>query len=109
VGKAEADYLERLSAYIQDMKGRENYARAHGPCLRHLALLASNCVDDELVKFLLSTAARHFEEMAEEMQGFSLKSEGLCRHLLNANEQDAHWRAITHIAGMRNFCFPPEE
>jgi len=72
--------------------------------LRHLLRLVSLCADKSVQAFLFAEGARHFAEIAEEMQSDGLKTEALRRELRNADEEDAWWRALTHLAGNRRVC-----
>jgi hypothetical protein len=62
--------------------------------------------DDDIGRFLLAEPARRFEEVAEDMQAFAMKTDAMRRGLLNEDERDAYWRAITHIAGARGVSVP---
>ncbi|HTX21650.1 MAG TPA: dynamin family protein [Candidatus Aquilonibacter sp.] len=104
--ETERDYLGRLGEYIERPKGRAAYAASQGVCLRHLELWLHLIADDEMGQFLLKEASRHFEQMAEDMQSFSLKTEASRRWLRNQDEEDAYWRTVTHLAGTKNNCVP---
>jgi hypothetical protein len=99
---AERRYTECLAAFLHAPHNRDTYAQSQGVCLRHLALLLAMWNRDEVVPFLLSHAARRFEELAEDMQAFALKTHALRRTLHNDDETDAYWRAITHIVGAKS-------
>ena len=101
---AEARRLDQLAALVLTTEGRTTYARSHGPCLRHLLRLVSLCADESVQAFLFAEGARHFAEIAEDMQSYGLKTEALRRELRNADEEDAWWRALTHLAGNRRVC-----
>jgi GTP-binding protein EngB required for normal cell division len=102
----ETEYLDRFADFLRDEKGRGLYASSQGLCLRHLALLLPRFQDRTTKEFMLRTGARHFEETAEEMQNYAIKHQALRRSLLNADENDAWWRALTHISGAEQFCCP---
>jgi len=104
--EAERDYLRRLVEFIEQPKGRKAYAASQGVCLRHLGLWLPFLADEGMVRFVLNEASRHFEQMAEDMQSFSLKTEATRRWLRNQDEEDAYLRAVTHIAGTKNLCVP---
>jgi GTP-binding protein EngB required for normal cell division len=106
---AERRYTERLAAFLNEPRNRDAYARAQGVCLRHLAVLIAMSNRDEVVPFLLSHATRWFEEVAEHMQAFALKTHALRRILHNDDEADAYWRAITHIVGAKSVSLPWQE
>jgi predicted GTPase len=101
----EREYLQRLADFVKTPDGHSAYSRSQGVCLRHLGLwlpLLSGA--DE--RFVLEEASRRFEQISEEMQSFSLKTEALRRHLRNTDEGDAWLRAITHLAGGKANCQP---
>jgi hypothetical protein len=60
----------------------------------------------ETAGFLVSEQARHFGEMAEDMQNYALKFDAVRRALMNADEKDAHIRALAHLAGAENVVAP---
>lgn len=94
-----AAYLDRLAAWLEQEEGRARYARSQGLCLPHLDLLVARARDPELARFLLQEAARHFEEVTEDMLNFALKHDALRRHLESDDERDAFYRAVTHLVG----------
>jgi GTPase Era involved in 16S rRNA processing len=102
--EAEQDYLRRLAEFVERPDDRAAYAGSQGVCLRHLGLWLPLLADNETVRFVLNEASRRFEQMAEDMQSFSLKTEALRRSLRNQDEEDAYLRAITHLAGTKNNC-----
>ncbi|HXH14106.1 MAG TPA: dynamin family protein [Alphaproteobacteria bacterium] len=102
LGDAARRYAGRLAVFLTEPRNRAAYARARGVCLRHLALLIALSDRQEVVPFLLSQAARRFEEVAEDMQAFTMKTDAL----RNADEVDAYWRAITHIVGAKSVSLP---
>jgi Calcineurin-like phosphoesterase len=104
--EAERDYLRRLAEIIERPKDRSAYASSQGLCLRHLGLWLPFLGDNEAVRFVLNEASRRFEEMTEDMQSFSLKTEASRRWLRNQDEEDAYLRAVTHLAGTKNLCMP---
>jgi GTP-binding protein EngB required for normal cell division len=106
LGDAARSYTERLAVFLHEPRNRETYARAQGVCLPHLALLIALSDRDEMAPFLLSHAARRFEELAEDLQAFALKTDALRRALRNDDEADAYWRAITHIVGAKSVSLP---
>ena len=104
--QAESAYIQQLAAFVREPDGRQAYARSQGPCLRHLGLLLAASTGEEIARFLLSEAARRFEEMAEDMQSFGMKTESLRRSLRNRDEEDAYLRAVIHLVGAKGTCFP---
>jgi predicted GTPase len=103
--EAEQDYLRRLAKSMDTPEGRAAYASSQGVCLRHLGLWLPVLSGAE-TRFVLEAASRRFEQMAEDMQSFSLKTEALRRELRNDDERDAYLRALVHIAGSRHICCP---
>ncbi|HUI06830.1 MAG TPA: dynamin family protein [Verrucomicrobiae bacterium] len=104
--EAEKSHVEKLAGFLAEAAGREIYTRSQGACLRHLAMMIAATSDQEVVRFLLTEAARCFEEVGEDMQAFALKTDALRRYLRNEDEQDAYLRAITHLVGNRAVCVP---
>jgi predicted GTPase len=104
--EAEKYQAGKLAGFLAEAAGRESYARSQGTCLRHLVLLVGASKDKAVVRFLLTEAARRFEELGEDMQAFAMKTEALRRYLRNQDEEDAYLRAITHLVGNRSVCVP---
>jgi hypothetical protein len=100
----EAAYVQRLSLFLQEVQGRRAYADSQGVCLRHLGLLMETEPPPDCRQFLLSEAARHFDQIARDLQNYSAKRNALRRDLIIQDEKDAVFRALTHIAGDRNGC-----
>ena len=104
--KAEADFIERLAAFLHEPKNAELYSSSQGVCLRHLDLLIRASASDGIAEILSKTAARRFEETAEDMRSFAMKRDATRRTLTNDDESDAWMRAITHIVGAKSYCMP---
>jgi GTP-binding protein EngB required for normal cell division len=105
--EAQQCYLRVLAEFIEGQpEGRSAYANSQGVCLRHLGLWLPFLKNEQAARFVLAEGARHFEQMAEDMQSFALKNDALRRELHNEDEQDAYLRAITHLAGTRGNCSP---
>jgi len=104
--ETERDYLLRLAEFVERPKGRAAYAASQGVCLRHLGLWLPYFADDEIVRFVLNEASQRFEQMTEDMQSFSLKTEVMRRWLRNQDEEDAYLRAVRHLAGTKGNCVP---
>ena len=104
--ETERDYLKRLAEFVTSPNGHAAYANSQGVCLRHLGLWLPMLADEKTSRFVLEEAARRFEHWAEDMQSFSLKTEALRRHLRNQDEEDAYWRAISHLVGAKGNCVP---
>lgn len=98
----ETIYLKRFAKFMARDENRRLYATSQGLCLRHLGLLVTEISDAEIVRFLLTEAARHFVEFAEDMESYSLKHRTLQRYLLNRKEKDAYLRAVLHTVGGQN-------
>lgn len=101
----ETRYVDQLSSTVDHRAGRNAYERSQGLCLNHLSMLVAN-VDDQAARFLLCHAAKRFEELAEDMQSYGMKTEALRRELRHSDEEDAYFRALTHLAGSRMVCLP---
>jgi len=99
--EAERSYIERLAMFVAEPEGQRSYDRAQGPCLSHLVLLVETSRDAEITADLLTKAAHRFEEVAENMRAFALKSAPSDRGMRSDDEKDAYWRAITHIVGAK--------
>jgi GTP-binding protein EngB required for normal cell division len=101
---SETAYLKHLAAFLDDEQGRSVYALSQGLCLRHLKRLISLAETDQRRWFLLQEAARHFDELAEDMQSYAMKTEALRRGLRNRDEEDAYLRALDHLAGSKHLA-----
>ena len=104
--ESEKKQIEKLATFLAQEDGREAYLHSQGLCLHHLALLVSTSGNREVVQFLLSHSAHSFEEVAEDMRAFAMKTDALRRYLSNEDEQDAYLRAIIHLVGSRSICIP---
>jgi hypothetical protein len=102
----EKAYIQRLAGFLQTAEGRGAYAQSQGVCLRHLGLTAAAVASEDGVRFLLAEAARHLEEVAEDMQNFAMKREAIRRTLHNRDEEDAYVRAVIHLVGESRVCIP---
>jgi GTP-binding protein EngB required for normal cell division len=103
--ETEQDYLRRLAEFVETTVGHTAYARCQGVCLRHLGLWFPFLKGD-IARFVLEEASCRFEQMSEDMQSFSMKTEALRRQLHNDDESDAYLRAITHLVGASANCQP---
>jgi 3-hydroxy-3-methylglutaryl CoA synthase len=77
--------------------------------MRHLVALLAAGPSGETASFLVSEQARHFGETAEDMQTCALKFDAVRRALMNADEKDAHIRALTHLVGSESVVAPWRE
>ncbi len=107
--ETEQDYLRRLAKFVESAEGRAAYARSQGLCLRHLGLWLPFLSADGIARFVLAESSRRFEQMSEDMQSYSLKSDALRRQLHNSDESDAYLRAIIHLVGTKGNCQPFSE
>lgn len=103
--EAEQNYLRKLTEFVDKQEGRSVYVSSQGVCLRHLDLWLP-FLSNESAQFVLRHASVCFEEMAEDMQSFSLKTEAIRRSLNNSDEDDAYLRTIVHLVGTRGNCMP---
>ncbi len=102
----EATSVTRLATFLESADGRDAYRRSQGVCIRHLVLLLAVGPSAETASFLVLEQARHFGEMAEDMQSFALKLDAVRRALMNIDERDAHTRALVHLVGAENVLAP---
>ena len=102
----EATSVRRLVAFLETADGRDAYGRSRGVCMRHLVALLAAGPSDETASFLVLEQARHFGETAEDMQTCALKFDAVRRALTNADEKDAHIRALVHLVGAENVVAP---
>jgi GTPase Era involved in 16S rRNA processing len=101
----ELDYITRLNAFLGNENNRKLYEHSQGVCLRHLGRLIA-ITSEETRAFLLHEASRHFAEIAEDMQNYAIKRDAVRWHLTDANEDDAYMRALTHLAGAKDYSTP---
>jgi predicted GTPase len=107
--EAEKSYTTRLAEFLTSIpQGCDVYRRSQGACLRHLTLLVAT-VNDDIARVLLAHAAHWFENIAEDMQAFAMKTDALRRGLRNLDEEDAYMRMITHLVGGKAVTAPWEE
>jgi hypothetical protein len=100
-GQEEVRDIVQMATLLEHEPFRRAYEAGQGLCLRHLAGVA-NRVDPAFRQWLIDDAANHFDRLAEDMQGYALKRDAIRRGLVNADEQDACFRALTHISGEKN-------
>jgi hypothetical protein len=105
LNETEQDYLQKLTDFVGQQDGRQLYISSKGLCLRHLDLWLP-LLNKESAQFVLRHASVCFEEMAEDMQSFSLKTGAIRRGLNNIDEDDAYLRTIVHLVGTRGNCMP---
>jgi hypothetical protein len=102
----EVAYIFRLALFLEQAEGRQKYAGSQGVCLKHLGLLIATLSSKETVQFFLSEAARHFNEIAQDLRNYDSKREALQRSLITRDEGDAYLRALIHIAGAKEVVDP---
>jgi len=99
--------ISQLSEIISTDSGRALYHQSQGVCLPHLKRLISEISSDSLRRDLIEITARRCDEWAEDMQNYAMKRDAIRWALLNKDEEDAYYRAITHLVGARSLCLPP--
>jgi len=68
-------------------------------CLPHLRLLLASLTDANLVRAVLLRHADLLDRIAEDMQHFAIKREGVQRHLMTREEEAAGTRALRVLVG----------
>ena len=101
----EADYVIRLRNFLLDATGRQSYGRSNGVCLRHLEQLQSLSPED-IVSVVRATASRAFRKVAGQMHSYAAKREAIRRDLITREEEEASVRAITLLAGAKDYSAP---
>jgi hypothetical protein len=104
--QTEEVYIRQFIAMISETAGQNQYDHSQGACLRHLGMLINATSSAESREFLLSHAARCFEQDTEDMRSYAMKHDALRRSLQNRNEEDAYRRAIIRIVGDWSLCMP---
>ncbi len=102
--KEESFYISKMANFLTVEKNRRLYSASGGLCLRHFQIVLTEIVDIEVVRFLMTEAAKHFAEIADEMDSYSWKIKTLQRDLLTKAEKDAYLRGIIHAAGGQHIC-----
>jgi Family of unknown function (DUF6062) len=101
----EASYIDELAEFLVNANAKQIYGRSQGVCLRHLSRLVTITRDEDR-GFLLSTAARQFEKLAEQMQSYAAKRNATRRDLISLDEEDAYLRALIHLVGAKDYSAP---
>jgi GTP-binding protein EngB required for normal cell division len=104
--REEENYTARLIASLDDEAGKSRYLRSEGACLYHLSRLLDATASAGTGDLLLQHARERFEQDAEDMRTYALKSDALRRALQNENEKDAYRRTVIRIVGGRSVCMP---
>jgi hypothetical protein len=102
----EQERIARFSQFLAEPAGRDAYTRCQGVCLRHLASLLAASPPTDVARFLLSEAARQFDQLAENMRNYALKRNAGRRVLVIGDEDEAHLRALVRLAGHKALCAP---
>ena len=102
----EQEHIARLSQFLTEPAGRNAYAQSRGVCLRHLASLLAASPPADLARFLLSEAARQFDQLAEEMRNYALKRGAIEGGPPTGDEGKAYFRTLIHLAGHKALCVP---
>ena len=106
IHEVEDKYIHHLAEIISKADMTSRYVHSQGVCLKHLAILLYAIDSGEYRKFLLLDAARRFDEDAEDMKTFTLKSDALRKALQNPDEEDAHMRAIARMISSQSMTMP---
>ncbi|OPZ22984.1 MAG: Bacterial dynamin-like protein [candidate division BRC1 bacterium ADurb.BinA364] len=109
LGSHEKDAIAQLAGFLMSEEGLARYRRSQGVCLPHLRQLAAAIESAPLRAELLAAAAKRFGEWAEDMQNYAIKHDAIRRGLVNRNEENAYFRAATHLAGASALCLPAQE
>jgi hypothetical protein len=104
--KSEHEFIEKFRSSLSEAENRRLYAQSQGVCLHHLKMAIAAGPDEETTRLLLRTASTAFQLIGEDMEGFALKREASRRHMVNGDEEDAHLRAVIHLAGAKHNCMP---
>jgi hypothetical protein len=102
--KEESSYISKMSNFLMAEENRRLYNSSGGLCLRHLQNVVMEIKDIEVVRFLMTEAAKHFNAIADEMDSYSLKRKTSQKQLLTKAEKDAHLRGIIHAVGRQHIC-----
>jgi GTP-binding protein EngB required for normal cell division len=98
--KAESEALQRIAGSLQEFKGVL--------CLPHLRRLVHSTGPSSAEQLVVRCAAV-LTRIAEDMQRFSLRMDGLKRVLISKEDQEAYYRGLALLAGDRRLALPPHE
>lgn len=98
--EAENEALQLVLLEVEDEKSHGS--RLPNLCVPHLEILGSRVQDKVAFRDLFLHEARVFEQLAESMQRFALKHEGLSMHLAKEEERKAPRQALTLLVGHPN-------
>lgn len=99
--EAENEALQTAVAEIEEKQGSRESALPNF-CLRHLDILGEKFQDESAFRELLLHEAKVLDQLAESMQRFALKHEGLSMHLAKEEERKAPKQALTLLVGHPN-------
>jgi GTP-binding protein EngB required for normal cell division len=103
---AEREQVAGLCQFLAEPSGRDAYTRSQGVCLRHLAAFLALSPPADLATFLLSEAARRFDQLAEDMRNYAIKHDAIRSGLLTDDEEWAYLRALVHLSGHKSLRGP---
>ena len=106
IDQAEDEYIQRLMVFISEKDGLEKYFHSQGVCLHHLEKLLKVVTSENDREMLVFQVAQRFDEDAEDMRIFALKTDALHRFLQNRDEKDAYVRSIARLVGSRALATP---
>lgn len=94
---------EALQLVLLEVEDEESHgSRLPNLCVPHLEILGSKVQGKAAFRELLVHEARVLEQLAENMQRFALKHEGLSMHLAKEEERKAPRQALTLLVGHPN-------
>ena len=102
--KEESSYISKMAHFLTVEENRRLYRASGGLCLRHLQSVVMEVTNPEIVRFIMTEAAKHFVAIADEMDSYSWKRKTSQKHLLTKAEKDAYLRGIIHAAGGKHIC-----
>jgi GTP-binding protein EngB required for normal cell division len=91
-----------MSAKLAGGGQKELHAAASAICLPHVFRIASVISDPSVARVLVANQARMADRLAEDMQRYALKHDGLRRSLVSEEEETVAATAIRFIAGARS-------
>jgi hypothetical protein len=93
-------YLVNLEKFLLFQDNRRLYETSGGLCLRHLYDM-TKIADPQEIQFLSAFAAKHFAEIAADMDHYSEKRRSSQKHLLTDAEKKAYLRGLSFTVGHR--------
>lgn len=98
--EAENEALQVVLLEVEDEESRGS--ELPNLCVPHLEILGSKVQDETGFRELVLHESRVLEQLAESMQRFALKHEGLSMHLAKEEERKAPRQALTLLVGHPN-------